>query len=75
MIPNPVKDRINISSADKLIEQYSIIAITGQVIAKSEPKLNKQNLSISSYGFSTGHYIVKLTMSDGKQIVKHFFKE
>ena len=75
LIPNPVKDRINISSADKLIEQYSIIAVTGQVIAKSEPKLNKQNLSISSNGFSTGHYIVKLTMSDGKQIVKHFFKE
>lgn len=65
--PNPVKDKIWISSTENIkIESISIIDLNG--IKIKEFKKNKTELDLS--GISTGIYLLKLTCENGEIIRK-----
>ena len=67
LYPNPAKDFVNISAAEK-IDFISIYDLTGRVVLKSEP--NKENFNLNVTDLSKGVYLVKLNAGDKESTVK-----
>ena len=67
LYPNPAKDFVNISAAEK-IDFISIYDLTGRVVLKSEP--NKENFNLNVTDLSKGVYLVKLNAGDKESTIK-----
>ena len=65
--PNPAKDFVNISAAEK-IDLIRIYDLTGRVVLQSTP--NREKLNINVTDFSKGVYLVKLNAGDKESTIK-----
>ncbi|MEJ5104878.1 T9SS-dependent choice-of-anchor J family protein [Chryseobacterium sp. MYb328] len=64
--PNPMKDILNISTADKKITEVSFYSADGRLV-----KSVKENIStVNTDGLNSGVYIVKVKTSDSEQTFK-----
>jgi hypothetical protein len=64
--PNPMKDILNISAADKKVSEVSIYSIDGKLV--KSVKENVSNVNVNS--LSKGVYIVKVKTSDSEKSFK-----
>ncbi len=65
LYPNPVKDRLNIITTEKL-EYLEIYDQIGRILRK----INSPNKSIDFSHYQKGNYIIKIKLSDGEYVEK-----
>lgn len=69
--PNPASTLLSIDSKE-LIDKITITNILGQVIYTNNKELTINNINTSSW--ESGSYIVKITFSDGDELIKSVVK-
>jgi ligand-binding sensor domain-containing protein len=71
VFPNPFNDVIRIrSTADNLINSYSLIAMDGQIMISMENLYTSPNIEINTSYLSSGIYILKMNTQSGIRTVK-----
>jgi hypothetical protein len=72
LYPNPVTDRLQLSSWDGAIEGYRLYDLTGKVLLES--KQTKKQLTIDLSGYTSGIYFISIR-KDGTQTVQKIIKQ
>ena len=68
IFPNPANGFWNVSSKDATIIKVEIYNIQGQLVLSTQPKSNFEK--ISSEGFISGMYLLKVTTEKGNKTFK-----